>query len=390
LILQVKIVLSKIFSGKCEIAMHKMIRSMSLMLLPIILLSSMSALGQNGIPENSISQKLALNIYLDKTGKALVTGYVQDIRDLPFLGDSQYRYENETLQLYALTDSLTQKDGNIWNLEFSSRGYFDDYRATFYLPTDLMLKSINNTPGLNYLLSTSNQSMIADFQGFEVLDPSVTIEYQQPLQQETNSSSESNNRLISGVIFLLLMALGFILFLKMQKMRKSNSRNTPSSEELQKSDALEAHPSVKTEENASLQDTGLKQTEDLEDEKDLDHDTTPIGPSEQEEIAEEMESTPLDPDAIKSPAGKDIEVTKEMAAVMETLTSRERSILETVILAGGRTTQAELRYKTGTPKSTLSGILSSLERRKLIVKKEWGRTNVIELSDTFLSGKKHS
>ena len=120
MILQVKIVLSKIFSGKCEIAMHKMIRSMSLLLLLIILLSSMSAFGQNVIQENSISQKLALNIYLDKTGKALVTGYVQDIRDLPFLGDSQYRYENETLQLYALTDSITKKNGNIWNLEFSS------------------------------------------------------------------------------------------------------------------------------------------------------------------------------------------------------------------------------------------------------------------------------
>jgi uncharacterized membrane protein len=35
-------------------------------------------------------------------------------------------------------------------------------------------------------------------------------------------------------------------------------------------------------------------------------------------------------------------------------------------------------------------VLVSLERRNLITKKEWGRTNVIELSERFLSGQERS
>jgi uncharacterized membrane protein len=50
-------------------------------------------------------------------------------------------------------------------------------------------------------------------------------------------------------------------------------------------------------------------------------------------------------------------------------------------------TQAEIRYETNLPRSTLTTILVSLERRGLITKREWGRTNVIELSEKFLSGK---
>ncbi len=84
---------------------------------------------------------------------------------------------------------------------------------------------------------------------------------------------------------------------------------------------------------------------------------------------------------------KEVEVSSEMAAVMETLTARERAILQALIEAGGRMTQADLRYETGTPKSSLSGILLSLERRKIVIKKEWGRTNVIELSEWFLAKK---
>ena len=85
-----------------------------------------------------------------------------------------------------------------------------------------------------------------------------------------------------------------------------------------------------------------------------------------------------------------IEVSSEMEAVMQTLTARERAVITTLIDHSGRMTQAEIRYETGTPKSSLTGILISLERRKLVTKKEWGRTNIIELSEWFLSKKEHS
>jgi uncharacterized membrane protein len=383
-ILQVEIVPSNIFLGKCEPAMPKMIRLMCLMLLLIISMATMPAFGQSGAPENSTSQKLILNIYLDKTGKALVTGYVQDIHDLPFLNDSQYRYENDTLQLYALTDSLTRKDGNVWNLEFTSHGYFDDYHTTFYLPSDLMLKKINSTPGLNYLLSTSNQSMVADFQGFEVLDPSVIIEYQQPLQQEANGGMQGNTLPILGIIFLLALVSAFVIFTKKRKNGSQNdSQIAPSSASLETGEAIKAGPFTESEKISSPEQIEPEQVEEPVYETDRsEEDPTLAKPSEQENTAEDMESALIDP-ASKGPAERDIEVTKEMAAVMETLTPRERIILQALIEAGGRTTQAELRYRTGTPKSSLSGILSSLERRKLIIKKEWGRTNVIELSESF-------
>jgi uncharacterized membrane protein len=83
----------------------------------------------------------------------------------------------------------------------------------------------------------------------------------------------------------------------------------------------------------------------------------------------------------------DIVVSSEMEAVMQTLTARERAVISTLIDHGGKMTQADIRYETGTPKSSLTGILISLERRKLVSKKEWGRTNIIELSDWFLSKK---
>jgi DNA-binding MarR family transcriptional regulator len=79
-----------------------------------------------------------------------------------------------------------------------------------------------------------------------------------------------------------------------------------------------------------------------------------------------------------------------MKAVMDALTHRERSIIEALIKHGGRTTQAEIRYETGLPRSSLTMVLVSLERRNLITKKEWGRTNVIELSESFFSKKEQS
>jgi hypothetical protein len=87
---------------------------------------------------------------------------------------------------------------------------------------------------------------------------------------------------------------------------------------------------------------------------------------------------------------KDIAVSSEMKAVMDALTHRERSIIEALIKHGGRTTQAEIRYETGLPRSSLTMVLVSLERRNLITKKEWGRTNVIELSESFFSKKEQS
>ena len=80
-----------------------------------------------------------------------------------------------------------------------------------------------------------------------------------------------------------------------------------------------------------------------------------------------------------------IEVSSEMNAIMGTLTNNERVIVQALIAAGGRMTQAELRHQTEMAKSSLSGILLSSKNRKLINKIEYGHKNVVELSERFLS-----
>jgi uncharacterized membrane protein len=108
-------------------------------------------------------------------------------------------------------------------------------------------------------------------------------------------------------------------------------------------------------------------------------------PAQQPQTASDEPTVRAIPSGSRAQSQLPLEITSEMAAVLETLTSRERSVINSLIDRGGRTTQAEIRYETGIPKSSLTGILLSLERRKLVIKKEWGRTNVIELSEWFLS-----
>jgi len=119
--------------------------------------------------------------------------------------------------------------------------------------------------------------------------------------------------------------------------------------------------------------------------------TEPVGIQAQDTPIIESTTTQETPMASRLPLEPSVKniivVSSEMDAVMQTLTARERAVMSTLIDHGGRMTQADIRYDTGTPKSSLTGILISLERRKLVSKKEWGRTNIIELSDWFLSKK---
>ena len=392
--------------------MPRMIRKVAMMLLFLIILTAaVPAQVQTGDWDNSSTKRLTLNIYLDRTGKALVGGYVSDPAGLPFLNASQYRYENDTLQLYALTDALTRKEGDLWNLQFNCRGYYYDYHVTFYLPNDLMLKRINGTTGLEYFLSASNESLVADFQGYEVVDPGVAIEYQQPLQQP-GFAPPNDLYLILAVI--LLMALGSGVTLLLVRRRVGSRRVTPQAEtkEIEK-----AAPPIEAMEPASFEPMATANSHELLSEKQVEtKDALPFEPTEMEPAEEadshqadqpeeaasfvdeiELEDAALPPEGLSAmpeaadgTAKKEIEVSSEMAAVIETLTPRERTIIQALIDAGGKMTQADLRYETRTPKSSLSGILLSLERRKLITKKEWGRTNVIELSEWFLSKKNGS
>jgi uncharacterized membrane protein len=155
--------------------------------------------------------------------------------------------------------------------------------------------------------------------------------------------------------------------------------------------AAEALPSFEVDSSLTptQEDDGVFQSEASQTA--FANETGRIEPSPRQ--VEELESatTQETPAASRLPAEPSVKnvivVSSEMEAVMQTLTARERAVMSTLIDHGGRMTQADIRYDTGTPKSSLTGILISLERRKLVSKKEWGRTNIIELSDWFLSKK---
>lgn len=405
------------------------------------------ALGQDVSSEEA--SRLILNVYLDGTGKALVTGYVENIEGLPFLNSSQYNYENETGQLYALTNALTRKDGDIWTLNFESSGYYEDYRVTFYLPSDFLVKNISSSQGLEHLLSASNDSLALDFQGYDVLDPTASIEYQQPLEAGAPPNPRArilfqSSYLLPILLILIVGAASFFLWRYKSKSRRpqgsvqsvadmetsrpeklkttgGNSSEaietalpsgvSPKGEEILKERAAEAEVPGVPEESTVPQEQASPQKGDISSEpqepEEPDYMEEEEARAREDEKAKEEESAGeearIDEDIgadvaagvdadiqLQSAPSERIEISSEMAAVMETLTPRERAILQALIDRGGRSTQADLRYETRTPKSSLTGIIYSLERRKLVTKKEWGRTNVIELSEWFLSKKERS
>jgi hypothetical protein len=444
-------------------------------LLFVVALASSPVLAEEN---TSFGQRLILNVYLDDSGKALVTGYADNISGLLFLNSSQYRYENETSQLYALTDGLTAKVGDLWTIRFDATGSYDDYHVSFYLPSDMRLGNINTSSGLGYLLSASNESLVADVQGYEVHSPRITIDYQQSLQANGSSipilpppgnfGKIVNLSLALAAFALIVAVLAVVIFMRRRKEDSRDRRVGITNGVTDDRDAkiapvaIISSPSMAQSARSAPSDSaagyangfqdGLKYR--IKDATLLPDDPTddgvysavasespPVLQPPRENAAEPLPSVadifPDQPSRSSIPASHDakesagderiveengadegdvslakeadqsdalapeklgesrashevIVISSEMEAVMQTLTARERAVMTTLIDHGGRMTQADIRYDTGTPKSSLTGILISLERRKLVTKKEWGRTNIIELSEWFLSKKERS
>jgi flagellar basal body-associated protein FliL len=378
-----------------------------------LVLSSVSVPGQ----ESSYGQRLSLNVYLDNTGKSLVTGYAENVSGLTFLNASQYRFENDTRQLYALTDGLTVKKGDLWTMSFVSLGNFDDYHVAFYLPGYMKLGKINVSDGLTYLLSASNESLVVDTQGYEVHNPKITIDYQQPLAVNPPSGppgyASGDLSLTILLVIAALLILGSVLAIFIMRRKDDSGKNASEVYNVTAAPTLAqppsdlseaASPRPKGDVNSADEvvsplseqtDNGVYFGETTEsaspdhpsDDKSSDDKPSDDKPSVDKHPGDSEKSRDLGED---SSLRNKIEVSSEMEAVMQTLTARERAVMSTLISHGGRMTQAEIRYGTGTPKSSLTGILISLERRKLITKKEWGRTNIIELSEWFLTKKERS
>jgi hypothetical protein len=363
---------------------------------------------------------LVLNIYIDEGGKALITGYADSIDGLPFLNGSQYKYDNNTKQLYALTNSLTDKSGDDWETTLPVHGNYSEYHSIFYLPASVKISKIASSPGLDYLVSAANDSFQVDFHGYDVKSPTITMDYQLPLQGASTprASNASSLAPLAAILGLSLVSVSLFFWIR----RRGASQSSIAVHQNIDSKSQTGEPQGKYGEvlGGSNLAHDVNQTPAENEQSgavdyfveadDLPDETNP-GPSAPDENPVDLKDDNVEEQSEKSfkfgsdqhyddeeiakrdervQAGLEItgiEITSEMAAVMETLTARERAVLSTLIEHNGKMNQADIRYETSIPKSSLTGILLSLERRKLITKKERGRTNAIELSDWFLSKK---
>ncbi|HWQ19760.1 MAG TPA: hypothetical protein VN455_08280 [Methanotrichaceae archaeon] len=359
----------------------------------------------------SYSSNMVLNVYINDAGRALVTGYVDSIDGLSFLKSSQYQYDKDTKQLYALTNSLTYKSGDDWEARMQSLGGYGEYHSIFYMPSSVVISKINSTPGLEYLVSASNESFVVDLHGYDIKDPDVTIDYQVPISGGAAASgSQSNSYLLPGLAILGFGIVSASAIVWARKGRKpaqalAELHGADAGSQVQEDaadgssgsginqadlpDLLAHEEGTPAEEREPAEGSCAAQVPEIEPkpEESPFPESQPPEPGDQFQAvdAEVEECLPL-----SAAANSKIEITSEMAAVMETLTARERAVMTALIEHSGKMTQADIRYETKIPKSSLTGIILSLERRKLIIKKEWGRTNIIELSVWFLSKRERS
>jgi len=315
--------------------------------------------------EISDSRSLVLDVYADDAGKALVTGYANGIEGLSFLNASEYLYDDDSRQLYAVTNALTWKSGDEWEIRLPAEGVYGEYHVSFYLSENVQLSNITGTVGLDYLVSSSSDSFVVEFHGYDVTSPSAAVRYRQPLNGGEVDASEVGGlppEESSSVPIILVGAfiLALIVIVEAVKFRRPKE-----------SDSLRREAtSLDSEVAVAVSD--LQKSSD-EERSEAEAEANAILPDTSTSTKSEVEKAP--------PL-----ITAEMVAVMDTLTERERSVLEALIKHEGKMTQADIRYETGIPKSSLTGIIVSLERRNIVTKKEWGRTNVIELSERLRGG----
>jgi len=349
--------------------------------IPVTLIPAGTAFSQDDADGSATLNQLVLNVYIDERGRALINGYIDDPGSLPFLNSSENAYEEDSRQFYATTSALTSKFRDNWTVSFGSMGIYDEFHVIIYLPADAKLSRVNCSSGLGYLVSIANESIISEVEGHNVTDPAINIDYILPIGEASRTEAD----IVTGtdaefpyktIALLMLLIIGsgiLILFLNPGSIFKNPAERAERGYE---------HPMALSESEPG----GL----DL---------STPAG-----QIDAASQAVPLNEDAGVSfrkqedsrywapeeKREKAVDLTSGIFAVMDTLTDKEQAVVKALLRRGGTMTQRDIRYETDISKSSLSGILTSLEKRKLITKQGKGRTNVIELSDRFLNIKERS
>jgi DNA-binding HxlR family transcriptional regulator len=363
--------------------MHRPDLPIGLILVSILFISITigAEFSQDGLDNSQVLNQLVLNVYVDGGGKCLINGYAEDPGSLAFLNSSEYTYEDDSRQLFAITNALTSKSGDNWKVRFISEGSYDEYWIMFYLPANAKLSGVNCSLGLDYLVYASNRSVIAEVQGHDITNPAIDIDYILLLDEVPAAEADiftgavaGNSHVAIAMFILLVAATGLLIFLL-------SSRSVSVKPE----ESIEPHKYA-----ADPTSSGPRQLDlPAPIEQRIDSNPAAMSSNEDKEGGSRLSETSEAPGLDKK-RGEGIEMTREISAVIDTLTDKEQSILKCLLQRGGTMTQTEIRYEMDISKSSLSGILTSMEKRKLITKKEKGRTNVIELSERFLNTKERS
>jgi uncharacterized membrane protein len=297
------------------------------------------------INEGQISEdQILLNGYVDLSGNVLLTGYAtpESLYYMTFLYSTNYSFDNNTDQLYVVTESLTSKKADTWTLNFSLEGYYSDYSVTFYLPPGSQITKFDIQPQLNYQVQVKEDSLILTVHGYRIISPWIKVDYKlQPADVQSNSPITSAAPLLL-ILFLVAGATFAVYRYKVQKGKPILQKN-----------------------------------------EDIEPKTGNV--SETEEVITEANAMAI---TAKTSERGEIRITAEMQKVIDTLSDKEKAIILLLLRNGGSATQADIRYEIEIPKSSLTGLINALKRKNIIQKREYGRTNIIELSKWFLSENK--
>jgi uncharacterized membrane protein len=298
-----------------------------LILLTILTVCAHAQENEQPINEGQISEEqILLNGYVDISGNVLLTGYAtpESLYYMPFLYGTNYSFDNNSDQLYAVTDNLTSKNADTWTLNFSLEGYYSDYSINFYLPPGSQITKFEIQPELNYQFQVKEDSLIISVHGYRIISPWIKVDYKLPPADVQPSNSQITSAV--SILLILLIIAGVIFTFYRYKMQKGK---------------------------ATPKNTGY-----------------------------------IDPKTEMIPEKIEIRITGEMQKVIDTLSDKEKAIILFLLRNGGSATQAIIRYEIEIPKSSLTGIINALKRKNIIKKREYGRTNIIELSEWFLSENK--
>jgi hypothetical protein len=144
---------------------------------PVLAEGAVGAGGQGGT--GAATRSIVLDVYLDEGGKALIVGYVEaeHPEDLAFLEGTELFYEEETKELYAISDGLTSPQGDGTRIEFEADLGWTECHLAFYLPRDADLLAVSCSEGLEYSVAEAEDSLKVEVLGYDLEGIEVVIDY---------------------------------------------------------------------------------------------------------------------------------------------------------------------------------------------------------------------